>query len=115
MVAEAEVLGASHAVAEVTGLLVERNNAGMWGVVGVRTTQGDVRALKVALCMGPWTHRATAWLPEGCPQLPRVDGDKAHSITMRPQPAANITPHAIFIDYHGKGKMQHPEIYPRPG
>jgi glycine/D-amino acid oxidase-like deaminating enzyme len=129
MMDEAERLGAQHVIAEVSGLVLEPADVATreksrgptssnYCVAGVRTADGRTfRAKAVAVCMGPWTHRASTWLPDDVPPLPHVGGSMAHSISMRPSlpGAETLTPHAIFIDYKGKGKMQHPEIYPRPG
>ncbi|EGD78551.1 FAD-dependent oxidoreductase [Salpingoeca rosetta] len=80
-------------------------------ITGVRLASGqELRAPKVVLAMGPWTHVAREWLRS----VPDITGDKAHSIVLRPPQDSGIDATAVFIGYSDKGKMEHPEIYPRP-
>ena len=108
LMSAAEEKGAKLIHDEVTGLMIEND-----AVVGVQL--GDDRKLrghKTVLAMGPWTGNAQGWI-DG---VPEITGDKAHSIVFQPDdsgPAA-IDNTAVFIGYSDKGKMEHPEIYPRP-
>lgn len=106
----AKANGATLITDEVTGVV--RKGEDREEVVGVRLREGgELRAAKVVLAMGPWTGRAKEWM-EG---IPDVQGDKAHSVVLQPPRGDVIDATAVFIGYSDKGKMEHPEIYPRPG
>lgn len=96
----------------VKGRVEELRKTLTGGVSGVVLADGsELSADVVVLCMGPWSGKAQSWIPT----LPKIDGSKAHSIVVQPTQPGSITDHAIFISYAAKGKMQNPEIYPRPG
>ena len=104
--------GATLLKGRVEGL--RKTDAG--AVTGVMLDDGrELEADVVVLCMGPWSGRAQSWIPT----LPKIDGSKAHSIVVQPALPGAFTDHAVFISYAAKmakmGKMQNPEIYPRPG
>jgi glycine/D-amino acid oxidase-like deaminating enzyme len=72
----------------------------------------ELRARAVVLALGPWSSFAAAWLPELAP-LRRIVPHKAHSIIVRPQDFDKIPAQCLFLG-GSVGKMESPEIYPRP-
>jgi hypothetical protein len=106
----AQQLGAKLHRGRVTGLV--REEGGGEAVVGVQLDDGtSLRADCTVLCMGPWSSQATEWEPS----IPRVTGNKENSIVVRAPSSEAITAHAVFVNYTCRGKLEHPEIYPRPG
>jgi glycine/D-amino acid oxidase-like deaminating enzyme len=91
-------------------------------VRGVRVDGDTIEGDAVVLTMGPWTGRASAWLP-----LPRVTGLKGYSVVLAPGDVAapegsrgaavrdGVPAHALFVDYRtASGRALEPEIFPRP-
>ena len=100
---EAQGLGASLVSGCVEGLDIADD-----GVRGVRVDGTLMPADKVVIAMGPWTALAAQWLP-----LPRVDGLKGFSISLKPQ--TPVPAQALFVDYLDEdGERLAPEIFPRP-
>jgi len=81
-------------------------------VTGVKVGEGElIPADVVVITMGPWTGQARKWFPSLAP----VYGDPAHSLVLRPKPnTTEITADALFTEFHGRGGITAPEIYPRP-
>lgn len=75
-------------------------------------TEVELRAKTVVLALGPWSSFAASWLPALAP-LRRVVPQKAHSIIVRPQDSDKIPAQCLFLGGF-VGKMESPEIYPRP-
>ena len=102
---EAQRLGAELVTGRVEGVeLTEASTR----VRGVRIDGAVMPADAVVIAMGPWTARASSWLP-----LPPVDGLKGFSITLEPQ--TPVPAQALFVDYVGEdGERLSPEIFPRP-
>ena len=88
----------------------------MENVTGVhyqsRTTpMGFIPATHVILCAGPWT-------PNILPSVP-IKATRAHSIVIKPQPGAQLSPHALFTRISLPGgtdddERASPEIGARP-
>ncbi|KAG2451202.1 hypothetical protein HYH02_003809 [Chlamydomonas schloesseri] len=84
-------------------------------VTGV-VVDGQVLPADVAVvAMGPWSDAARAWL-EGVAEpgaVPRITGQKYHSVVLRPdQPVTN---HMLFTGFkYTTGRTVEPEVYPRP-
>ncbi|KAJ8094381.1 hypothetical protein AAF712_005754 [Marasmius tenuissimus] len=57
---------------------------------------------------------AGAWSPSLVPSLP-IDGTRAHSITIHPDPSITISPYALFTSIQLPTGIVTPEIYARPG
>ena len=64
--------------------------------VGVRVDGEVLAADVVVIAMGPWTRAAAEW----CEGVPRIGGQKAHSIVL--QPATPLTADCIFLDHASK-------------
>ncbi|ORX48032.1 FAD dependent oxidoreductase [Hesseltinella vesiculosa] len=77
------------------------------------TIDGD----RVIICMGPWSGQfalGNKALSSAVHYLP-VNATRAHSIVLKVDDDAPIGAHALFTEIKDNdGKMQHPEIYPRP-
>ena len=88
--------------AEVSGLVFSEDRSKVTGVLlaSGQTIEGDA----VVITMGPWTGLASNW----CSKIPSFYGQKAHSITIKPQQP--IPPEALFTNC---GEYS-PEFYPRP-
>lgn len=69
----------------------------------------ELRAKCVVLALGPWSRFAASWSPQLAP-LHRIVPQKAHSMVVE---AANIPAQCLFLG-GAVGKMESPEIYPRP-
>ncbi|KAI8463654.1 MAG: hypothetical protein J3K34DRAFT_140100 [Monoraphidium minutum] len=117
MWAAAEAAGAVLPRGAVQGLALDGGRR----VTGVEVEgAGLVEADAVVIALGPWSGQAAAWLP----QLPRVGGQKAHSVVLRPRGGGGdnddhggggVTGTAVFTSYRDRqGKAREPEIYPRP-
>ena len=105
-------MGAQLVEGEVTQLLFSDEKGNEHDVVGVILKSGtDLLADHVVVACGPWSRSLSNW---GIPEAPKITGTKAHSIILNPS-ESSIDATAVFINYHSKGKMLHPEIYPRPG
>jgi glycine/D-amino acid oxidase-like deaminating enzyme len=77
-------------------------------VRGVRVNGAVMPADAAVIAMGPWTTRASRWLP-----LPPVDGLKGFSITLEPE--TGVPAQALFVDYVDQGGARlSPEIFTRP-
>eukprot|EP01147_Barroeca_monosierra_P005786 gene5786-7282_t len=98
--------GAVFIMDEVTGLEFDKG-AHITNVI--LSSKRCLCASKVLLAMGPWVHQARQWMH----LIPDVKGEKAHSIVIKPE-HSTVDGTAVFIDYADKGKMENPEIYPRP-
>ena len=78
---------------DVTGALVDG-----------RLVEADV----LVLAMGPWSIKASEWLP-----IPPTSAKKYHSIVVTPK--RDMTPDVIFLNHiTSEGRKVEPEIYPRP-
>ena len=104
MMHAAQARGAELRLAEVTGLMLGDRDA---GVRGVATSSGVVEADAIVIAMGPWSVRASQWLP-----LPAVFGLKGHSLVF--ETGAKIPPEALFLEYReADGTLLSPEVFPR--
>lgn len=79
-------------------------------VTGVKVNDDVIAADVVVVAMGPWSHRACAWL-----DVPVVSGGRAHSVVLKPRSDSEVvTAHCLFTEYRGKKLSGEPEVYPRP-
>ncbi|KAK9904744.1 hypothetical protein WJX75_001711 [Coccomyxa subellipsoidea] len=78
-------------------------------VEGVRVDGKTLPAKSVVIAMGPWSGDATRWIPG----LPRIGGQKAHSILVRP--SRPVGADCLFAQVvTSSGERKEPEVYPRP-
>jgi glycine/D-amino acid oxidase-like deaminating enzyme len=76
-------------------------------VDGVMVDGYRINADAVVLAMGPWTQRATSWLP-----LPAVYGSKSYSIVLGTKRDCPVE--ALFVEYEDEhGDWHGPEVIPR--
>ncbi|KAF9269028.1 FAD dependent oxidoreductase [Marasmius fiardii PR-910] len=83
---------------KVTGVVCEKRDS---------TEKETITATDIILTAG-------AWSPSLIPSLP-VDGIRAHSITIHPDPSVKISPHVLFTSIQLPTGTVTPEIYARPG
>ncbi|EIE18649.1 D-amino acid oxidase, partial [Coccomyxa subellipsoidea C-169] len=87
--------------------LVHRTVQGI--ALSVRLDGEMLPAGRVVIAMGPWSGDAARWLPG----LPRISGQKAHSILVRP--SRPVGADCLFAQVvSSSGQRKEPEVYPRP-
>ncbi|KAK7061101.1 hypothetical protein VNI00_000837 [Paramarasmius palmivorus] len=93
---------------------IERSNGQVSGVSYRNSDSNDAETIEATDII----IAAGAWSPSLIPSVP-VDGMRAHSVTIHPDPSVTISPYALFtsIALRGSGRPQTvtPELYARPG
>ncbi|CAL8464301.1 g3836 [Coccomyxa elongata] len=106
LLSAAEVKGARLLRGTVQGVTLSADGT---HVTGVTVDGRRLPAKAVVIAMGPWSGDATAWFPG----LPRIGGQKAHSILVRP--ARPVGADCLFAQLvTSSGQRTEPEVYPRP-
>ncbi|TIB85242.1 putative cytoplasm protein [Wallemia mellicola] len=112
---------AEHSKADIviaSPVKISRDNDGKISSVRAETREGDnieISATDIVLTAGPWTGRvAEKLLTPAEAKKCRVDGQRAHSIIVRPSQGRELSNHCLFTMVKERSTTHEPEIYCRP-
>ncbi|KAG5457758.1 MAG: FAD dependent oxidoreductase [Olpidium bornovanus] len=117
LMALAKEKGVRFRLGTAEGLRYRDPDAEVPTVAAVVVDGEEVPADVVVIAMGPWSGRASRWLPSRSDFPSAITGSVAYSIVLKPE--AVLPAQAVFLDYrddHGTNdaEVRKGPIYPRP-